>query len=439
MSKTLRRLIAAILMLIVSSVMVVTMTYAWTTLSTTPVAEGIQITIGGGNTILVAADCVQIVDGKTYHYPSYFGNTLNFSSYDEYDYLNNLNALVPVSTSNGQEWFIPTYYNISDNEVANGTASVGQLKPINDFITDKYLEYANLSGGDEVPGHYVYIDFWVVSPGSDYVLRVSKGDNNGGSYLLELNEPIETSDGGFTLAQSDGNIAASARVGFLVNNDYILDDTMAYYVDSYGYSDQYLRLAGNYSEPGDNVFVGSNRFTIYEPNGDMHPNGEDGEYVITNPLCSVGQDISVADVSNILTVQLKNSWKTDVDEGISIEEIFQTALAGKDVSSSEDAKALVYKKYLQGQFVPYINKGDFVQSTRSLYDLCSDDGVADFSEIDAINKSGATDDTFITVLQKNVPQRIRMFIWIEGQDVDCVNNAETLDFALSIELAGGNE
>jgi hypothetical protein len=31
-----------------------------------------------------------------------------------------------------------------------------------------------------------------------------------------------------------------------------------------------------------------------------------------------------------------------------------------------------------------------------------------------------------------------MFIWLEGQDVDCVNVSQVLDLALSIEFAGGN-
>ena len=31
-----------------------------------------------------------------------------------------------------------------------------------------------------------------------------------------------------------------------------------------------------------------------------------------------------------------------------------------------------------------------------------------------------------------------MFIWLEGQDVDCVNVNQVLDLALSIEFAGGS-
>jgi hypothetical protein len=31
-----------------------------------------------------------------------------------------------------------------------------------------------------------------------------------------------------------------------------------------------------------------------------------------------------------------------------------------------------------------------------------------------------------------------MFIWLEGQDADCINLDRVVDIALSIELAGGH-
>ena len=177
-----RKLIAAIMALTLTVVMVVTVSYAWMTLSSTPVAEGIQITIGGGNTILIAADKVVMVDGETYHYPSHFSSSLNFSKHEEYDYLKTLASLTPVSTADGLHWFFPDYYDYNDAEVLSGDASVGQIKPIADFVMDDDMEYANVSKENSKGGNYVYLDFWVVSPASDYNLRVSRGDDNGGSF-----------------------------------------------------------------------------------------------------------------------------------------------------------------------------------------------------------------------------------------------------------------
>ena len=58
--------------------------------------------------------------------------------------------------------------------------------------------------------------------------------------------------------------------------------------------------------------------------------------------------------------------------------------------------------------------------------------------VDRLPTLGATEDTYIVRLEKNVPQRIRMFVWLEGQDVDCVNLERVINIALSIELAGAH-
>ena len=46
---------------------------------------------------------------------------------------------------------------------------------------------------------------------------------------------------------------------------------------------------------------------------------------------------------------------------------------------------------------------------------------------------------YIVKLEKNVPQRIRMFVWLEGQDVDCALSAFADSLALGLELAGGSD
>ena len=82
MNKTLTKLIMAALALILAVSVAVMATYAWTVLSTTPTADGIQINIGGGNTILIAPDITQTVDGSVYHYPGAFSEKLNFAKRD---------------------------------------------------------------------------------------------------------------------------------------------------------------------------------------------------------------------------------------------------------------------------------------------------------------------------------------------------------------------
>jgi len=434
MNKILLKLIAASLTLVIAVVMVTTMTYAWTTLSSTPVAEGIQITIGGGNTILIAPDQSQTVDGKTYHYPGHFSEQLNFSHYEEYDYLNDLAALRPVSTADGVNWFLPEFFDISDPEVLNGEASVGALKPPSGFTLDNALTYANRTESTG-KGHYLYLDFWVVSPGSDYTLRMSAGDDNGGSFLIELMKAVDNGDGTYALTETEGHVASSARIGFLVSADPVEDMTMMLYQQSPLFSSRFSTLRGRFTDDGETWLSSSYKFTIYEPNGDLHPNGTNGTYTVTTPLGLKGNTVTTLDIRDRLSVSMTNRWK---QTGVRLEDIFTVALTGKTVSSAAEAEEVLYYRYQQGQVMPYVERASFLKNTAALYSYCTHNGTADAEALGSLPLSGATEDVYIVELEKNIPQRVRMFVWIEGQDVDCSYDAQTVSFALSIELAGSH-
>ncbi|MBQ4047688.1 MAG: hypothetical protein IJC93_04900 [Clostridia bacterium] len=437
MNKLGPKLIAATMAVVLAVVMSVMVTYAWTVLSTAPVAEGIQITIGGSNTILVAPDLTKTVDGKTYHFPGGFSGKLNFSHHEAYAYLSEIASLMPVSTADGKHWIIPEYYDILDEAVLNGEACVGVMKPMEEFTVDTQLQYANLTEFS-ASGSYVYLDFWVVSPGTEYTLRMSHGDENGGSYLLELMDAAETADGGFVLTATEGTAAATARIGFLVNSNPAGETALSCYRESATFSDQYRKLVGVFEAEQTGGVWQQENFTIYEPNGDVHPNGENGTYVLTRPLGIVGGRVQETDIWNCLSVSLENRWKQADAYTPPIDELFQAALLGKNINSAQEAEHEFYNKYLQGQFMPYVDKGQFIQSTASLQGYCYGDGMVSIEEMRALQTAGATDDISIVTLQKNVPQRIRMFLWLEGQDVDCANTESPINFAVSIELAGSN-
>ena len=437
MDKTLRKLIASAFALVLAAVMVVTMSYAWMTLSTSPIAEGMQITIGGGNTILIAADQTETINGKVYHYPGVFSPTLNFHRLEEYSYLSQVASLTPVSTADGINWFIPTYMD-GGQEIPMGEGVKGK------FALDDKLALGNVPKENELGG-YVYLDFWVVSPGTDYILRISKGDDNGGSYVLELMDPKAVDSDGdgendaYALISTSGQAASTARIGFLTNDDLIMDDTILHYQNNPAYRSQYTKLKGVLANAGDSMWYSQTyQFTIYEPNGDLHPEGTNGTYQPTYPLgydTQSGKAVHT-DVSNRLSVQLTNQFRDSSATGVPVDQLFQTAILGKTFDSLEEVKTAFYHNYLQGQLMPYVTKGDFIQNTAALYSYCRNDDLVDEDEWASLSKAGATDDVCIAKLEKNVPQRIRMFIWIEGQDPDLGNGMEPVDIALSIELAG---
>lgn len=444
MSKIYAKLIAMALMLVLSLSVVVVASYAWFVLSGNPVVTGIQVTIGGGNTILTAPNITQEVEGTTYCYPGHFSDKLNFGLEPSYAYLQELGSLTPVSTYNGVDWMLPAYYTSADAEVKEGKVPNGQLKDITQFQVDSELMYANLPASEKEKieeGSYIYLDFWVVSPGGDYKLRVSTGDEDedGGSFVIDLLQPTVTEEGGYVLNYSAGNASSAVRIGFLANSVRLTDNTMLHYQNSIYYDERFHSLCGLYAEPNSGTYYSEfDHFTIYEPNGDSHPANADldGAYVPTKALALVDGTIVERPVNDRVTVQLSSVWKAaEKGEGTTaIEQRFQAALLNRNTEGMETAQIAqaFYGTYLQGQLGPYVSKGRFVSG------ILNAGGPIYQSQLQALT-AGATEDVHIIQLEKNVPQRIRMFVWLEGQDMDCSNGRNSTQFAVNIEFAGGTE
>lgn len=428
MKKIYMKLTASLFGIVIALTMLIGVSYAWMTISGNPAVNGINVTIGGGRTILLAADLTETVineEGEkvVVHYPGAFQNTLNVSQHSTYDYLTSLSGLNPVSTSDGIHWILPAY-----------EEETGKLKDISEFTVDDTLENANTTKTEM--GSYIYLDFWIVSPGSEYDIRVAADTKSReGSYLMELPGVTKGEDGVCRLSDTQGIVSSIARVGFLVNADTVSTEGMASYMSSKDYNDKYNSLLGVYPEKGEKT-AGDTSFTIYEPNGTSHPlnPSRTGEYLITSPLSyAQGAGFAEAEIADRLTVQDTSSWK-ELNGGTQLEQIFQTAVTARQDLTAEEAENYFYNDYLQGQVGAYIKSGVFYRSAAELY--ASEQG-----ETSGIQTAGASDDAVITTLKSNTPQRIRMYIWLEGQDPDCKNTASVAAsrFALSVELAGATK
>ena len=438
LKKTTRKFIAAIISLVMMITMTVSVSYAWVILSSNPAVSGAQITIAGGTTILIAPDITEtvIVDGKeiTVHYPGEFNDSVNFAKDGSYAYLASLSGLTPVSTADGISWLSATYDEIT-----------GELNSIDKFDVDNTLSKANLTDPSK-DGNYIYLDFWVVSPGSDYKLRVSSDVKSGeGTSVLELpgvKEDDKTLTG-LSLEDPANNTAASVRVGFLANNQRAADNDTLSYSRSDGFDSRYNKLYGRYQEKGDEPDrVHNSRFTIYEPNGTLHPSGcaNNGDYVVTKPLAYdlFTELIYEKNIKDILTVQKNNEWKMFSGDR-QFDQIFQAGISGMDGITKENAMYRFFDEYLQWRVAQYITAGKFFSSTDTLY-ANAVSGRAEAASLETnVGLAGATDDVYITTLERNTPQRIRMFIWLEGQDIDCsATSIGATEFLLNIELAGAS-
>ena len=413
--------------LLCAMAMIVMSSYAWLTASTSPVAEGIQVAVGGGSTILLAPD---VVNDEGKHYPGAFGATLRLDDLLDTDAYS---GLTPVSTADGLRWYLPVYYTENDPEVLARTAKAGDLKPYDQFLCDETLTYANLSAGDEkaAKGSYLYVDFWVVSPSSRYELRVSTSDDasGAGSYVVDLPQVVETK-AGFAMQTPEYPASESLRVGFLVNQNAAADSVAAYAANR---GDQrYTTLRGTYQEAREQVqpAFSYNTFHIYEPNGSSHTAQRETGYIATYPLGRNGTSVTGIPVGGKLSVQMASQWEENKVNDLLTASVQQAG----DTATAADVQAQLYKT-LAGRS-DYVKKGQFIQNTDQLYTSMREDHTVLRDTLEKMDKAGANESNSIVTLERNVPQRIRMFIWLEGQDADCVSGASVSGFAMRIELAG---
>lgn len=455
------KLISIGIMLVVSLCLVTVTSYAWLTMSDNPVATGIQVSVGGSNTIKLAADISTVTeDGQVLHYPAFFSETLTLN--EEADYL----PLSPVSTADGINWYFPKEIK-KENAAYTPGIEIREESSLqkDEFVHDDKLEYANIDAGQdtEVKGSYMYFDFWVVSPQENCELRVSVGQDGSGSYVINLPTVVKTEDS-YQLDISNNEPSTYARVGFLVNSDVQTNDSMNEYVQQPQYMDIYKKLRGIYQEKGESAsqYNRLTSYTIYEPNGDSHPSAassdvytniglknmtlKDGEYVITSPISRVNGAHIATEAQSYLAVQKTSRWAMSDESESFLQQHFEAFLLQlgdkADKCTEEELMNRFYENWIQQNCAYYLNLGQFIPNSSLLYSQAKGDlGIYRYVKEESLAKlgtSGATDDAVIAYLEKNVPQRIRMYVYLEGQDVDCISNADVNSLIVHLELAGSN-
>lgn len=404
------RILVSALLILLSLSMLVMVTFAWYVMSTAPEVAGMQIKIGS-DTIRVAPDCT---DKSGEHYPGAFSGTL--AATESGDLWRDFWGLLPVSTADGKHWYAAKYAPLEQGGERNE----------DEFTEDTELKLANQTTRPTSGGNYLYLDFWVVAP-KDYDLRVSTSSKSGeqvGSFAKVLPAVTEDKNGSFTLNMSRRQAEASLRVGFLVNEEQA---SLAGYQASESYDTAYKILKGVYQDPGKALPTSDTKFTIYEPNCDWHAEAErNGRYSETWPLALRDgkiQPIKLTDIGTSLAAQTSAAWTGELTKTLDT-----VVLAAKSRNKADNQSVQSdFEKSITAQSSKYVTGGQFIKDSANLKD-----GAA----VSGMETVGATDDAVIVSLKKNVPQRIRMFVWLEGQDVDCTNEAAVKTLLLNLELAG---
>lgn len=181
--------------------------------------------------------------------------------------------------------------------------------------------------------------------------------------------------------------------------------------------------------------------TFYGPQDDeAEPKDFEGAWLID------GQDISVTrgegesavtetgkvdgtpsyfDLNN-LSIQLTSTWKSaeamKLEEGKSLKDLFNSTLVGTM------GKFLIQKTATAPGGIDLLYK-----TSVSPTELNKDYTAVDVSNTKSTEYRGYSK---ITTLKKDVPQKVRIYFWIEGQDVDCWNDISFTDFLVNLELVG---
>lgn len=376
------KLLMAGVSLVLALTMISVGTFAWYTISRKAQVSGISITLED--------------DGKNFPFELSLDGT-NWTTELHVD--SRFGVLRPISTYDGVHWYLPNY------------SSVGSVNGFREVRLQDVSNRVSAPGVEETGNYLNYFDIWIRTrdPDTGYALKLNNPNKTGSGYHVEDFETVygtyvlwapQWSGGRYVNPTSTNDAMASLRVGF-----GILDDQ-------------------------DNM----TKFVIYEPNADLRSHFLDGGF---EPAAGSGtkEELGTLDylgqgtsggtkVGSYDTGRLDNTFYstqvpqftagTDGGED-SYTMVDQPTLRQKASSWNTDKiAALTTEGSLNSRCIRTI--GDFVNSSGQ---------VVAYSQLESM-----------AVITEGTPQKIRVFIWIEGQDVDCWNQISDGSIFANFEFRG---
>ncbi len=294
LSERAQRLFLYWIIILLLMTLLVTATYTWFTLATTPRVSNIGIYVNAPTGMMLS----------TAPSGAEWVHQLNFA-----EVIRETSPLRPVTWSEKEQRFYAAIYGLDGRQT-------GQWEPLSD---------ANNANRDSVYGYYIKMSFYATSETAVKIsltdaVEVSEGVDGSGTFLIGA--PVWNSE---SIMHSDGGIGAQNA----------------------------MRIGLRFTPMEGNALSGPSEFFIYEPNCDGHLDDVQG-YVDTP---SIDGTPTLIDPSHIIT-QTTTTW-TEAD-------IVERDVVIKDM-------------------------GDFLT------------------------------DTYLYSLDAGEIVKIDMYVWLEGQDVDCVN------------------
>lgn len=452
----------ATLAMVLSITVLMLATFAWYTLSTNPEIKGMNFNVSGEQAIQVSKD------NKDYGL-----------SMDLTDDLKNVKSLVPVSTYDGENWFVCKYD-------ITGDVLQDQVKDKNGNIVDTQFTHlkfpkgsntdtsqdASTANGAENPVaesadgedtiFYVWKDIYLKTTEDEVnvYLTVPHADpanyaqdatenNHFGTYVMSYHtEGGENGQQQVTLLS--GGSETCVRVGFKVlgevtstdddGNDTLAaatgtDGSLFIYEPNADERSQLDKSSADYQT--DKYIAGFEAKNFYK--GDGAYKNADGKYLQTYPVKKrTNKDGSDAEFTlkdskvldgtpavfptDHLIVQKKSDWAD-------LEDVQATQTDGKLTAQNFNSTML---KHI-GKFVPYSTIKNTLYTVGSLQKKNADYSL---KELSADTDSSVRSSAMLTTLEKDKPKKVRLYFWIEGQDVDCWNDVSSTDFLVNLEFSG---
>jgi len=433
-----KKLFIAGMSFVIALILLATASFAWFTVSKSPEVTGMQMSLYAGDTLLLAPDN----NGSPGDFSKYVSLSSNFAG---------LAPLRPVSTVDGVNWFLPAY----DTET-------GELADVSEFILDDTLEHANVKVTDESgdsltgddyegqvrKGYYVYTDLWMMTEESGANVRLSvpheygtaaqrrAGSEQAGLESSELSQAVygtyvlgepELGADGQSLATRTEQPETAIRVGFLVYQDKNTLDT-----GSYGETLPFTVYEPNATQRA-GAIGSSMDYVVPDEDGDVHntkqsyvsgyePTASDaatGRYVITQPIAlgADGKGTLGSIAPENLIAQTSSHW--DVTETVTT----LSGLRDDGITRPNSNDIATFGQFLE---------------TDERFALTAEDQSRTLivEGNDATVGTSYAGSKVLVTLKKNTPIRVRIFVWIEGQDVDCWNDIASGTCRVNLELAG---
>ncbi len=432
MIKRKQTLIITAVMLIVSVLLLSTASLAWFTMSTAPEVSGLQVTLFTDRALLVAAPLKEINQVPP---RENFTQSVNLS-----ELFKNLAALKPISTYDGVHWFMPAYN-------MDGSLMSPEYFPLADPAKNMNVSIVDEDGNPltgkalfeaQNAGYYVSCTFWLATElEEDVTVTLSAPDLNNynledwetdkdnphsfkyGSYAMAAYTKETGADGKDVARAIDNGAQNALRVGFMIEADDLnKEQKFTIYEPNANLRTLYQRYENGTVDvekpPEANGYVYG-----YTINGSTYT---DSNYIPTLPIkAATNEDGEIygtvaALESDRLIVQLSGEWKASYQNAV---------LAGSDEE-------------------PYFpNSGDIAEFGKFIQNT-SDLGIGSFTNVTDLTDNNLKKDlasqTQIVTLKgrdgdKIYPKQVTMYIWVEGQDVDCWNDIAGGTFVVNLEFA----